>query len=57
MLVMDNLSAQGRCRARRPRQAGLSYRYLPAYSPDLNPMEPCWAKLKANAVQLDMRQA
>ena len=29
-------------------RAGISYRYLPAYSPDFHPMEPCWAKLKAH---------
>ena len=27
--------------------AGIAYRYLPAYSPDLNPIEPAWAKVKA----------
>src|SRR3712207_8727537 len=26
--------------------AGLEHRYLPAYSPDMNPIEPCWSKLK-----------
>ena len=29
-------------------RAGINYRYLPSYSPDFNPMEPCWAKLKAH---------
>jgi transposase len=28
------------------RAAGIAYRYLPSYSPDLNPIEPCWSKLK-----------
>src|SRR4051812_45272605 len=27
--------------------ARIAYRYLPAYSPDLNPIEPCWSKLKS----------
>ena len=27
--------------------SGFTYRYLPAYSPDLNPIEPAWAKAKA----------
>lgn len=27
--------------------SGFTYRYLPAYSPDLNPIEPAWAKVKA----------
>ena len=48
ILVMDNLAAH---KARAVRDAlaaaGIHYRYLPAYSPDLNPIEPCWAKLKA----------
>jgi transposase len=29
------------------RTSGFAYRYLPAYSPDLNPIEPAWAKVKA----------
>ena len=48
VLVMDNLSAH-KARAG-PRVAGpfrLRYRYLPRYSPDLNPIEPAWAKVKA----------
>jgi hypothetical protein len=28
-------------------RAGLSHRYLPSYSPGLNPIEPAWPKLKA----------
>ena len=27
--------------------AGFPYRYLPPYSPDLNPIEPAWAQVKA----------
>ena len=26
--------------------AKVAYRYLPPYSPDLNPIEPCWSKFK-----------
>jgi transposase len=48
VVVMGNLAAH---RAERVRAAfaaaGVAYRYLPAYSPDLNPIEPAWAKLKA----------
>jgi len=27
-------------------QAGAQLLYLPPYSPDFNPIEPCWAKIK-----------
>ena len=27
--------------------SGFPYRYLPSYSPDLSPIEPGWAKVKA----------
>lgn len=47
VVVMDNLAAH---RAERVRAAfdaaGIAYRCLPAYSPDLNPIEPAWSKLK-----------
>jgi transposase len=47
IVVMDNLAAH---RAERVRAAldaaGIAYRYLPAYSPDLNPIEPAWSKVK-----------
>jgi transposase len=47
MLVMDNLAPHKAASVRAAlRQAGLEHRYLPAYSPDLNPIEPCWSKLK-----------
>ena len=39
MLVMDNLAPHKAASVRAAlRQAGLERRYLPAYSPDLNPM-------------------
>ena len=28
-------------------RSGFPYRYLPSYSPDLSPIEPGWAKVKA----------
>lgn len=28
-------------------KAGISYLYLPPYSPDLNPIEKMWSKMKA----------
>lgn len=48
VIVMDNLGAlkTPEVRALLDR-SGFPYRYLPAYSPDLNPIEPAWAKLKA----------
>jgi transposase len=48
VVVMDNLAAH---KAQAVREAlaaaNIDHRYLPAYSPDLNPIEPCWSKLKA----------
>ena len=48
LVVMDNLGAHkaGKVREALDR-AGLSHRYLPSYSPDLNPIEPAWSKLKS----------
>jgi transposase len=49
VLVLDNLSVHKTPAVRAALdRAGISYRYLPSYSPDFNPMEPCWAKLKAH---------
>lgn len=48
VLVMDNLAAHKAPRVRALLDAsGFGYRYLPAYSPDMNPIEPAWAKVKA----------
>jgi transposase len=48
LVVMDNLPAH-KARAVRDAldRAGLGHRYLPPYSPDLNPIEQAWSKLKA----------
>ena len=47
VVVMDNLGAHKGERVRHAFEAAkVSYRYLPSYSPDLNPIEPCWSKLK-----------
>jgi transposase len=47
-VVLDNLRPH---RVRAVRQqllgAGLGLIYLPAYSPDLSPIEPAWSKFKA----------
>jgi hypothetical protein len=48
VLVMDNLAAHKAPQVRALLDAsGFGHRYLPAYSPDLNPIEPGWAKVKA----------
>ena len=48
VLVMDNLPAHKAPQVRTLLdRSGFAYRYLPAYSPDLNPIEPGWAKAKA----------
>ena len=49
VVVLDNLPAHSTPAVRAAfDQAGISHRHLPAYSPDFNPIEPCWAKLKAH---------
>lgn len=61
VLVMDNLAAHKAPRVRALLDAsGFPYRYLPAYSPDLNPpdlnpIEPIWAKVKARLRRLAAR--
>ena len=45
--IMDNLAAHKAEPVRHAfDRAGIACRYLPPYSPDLNPVEPCWSKLK-----------
>lgn len=47
VVVMDNLSSHKTPRVRTKIQgAGAQLLYLPPYSPDLNPIEKAWAKLK-----------
>jgi transposase len=48
IVVLDNLTAHRvGAVARRLRQAGVGVWYLPPYSPDFNPIEKIWAKVKA----------
>ncbi len=48
VLVMDDLPAHKTAQVRALLDAsGFACRYLPPYSPDLNPIEPAWAKVKA----------
>ena len=49
IVVMDNLAAHKAAVVRQAfDQAGIAYRYLPAYSPDMNPIEQAWSKLKTH---------
>jgi transposase len=48
VLVMDNLGAHKTAAVRALLDgSGFTYHYLPSYSPDLNPIELAWAKVKA----------
>jgi transposase len=47
VVVMDNLAAHKVAGVReRIEQCGAKLRYLPPYSPDFNPIEKCWSKMK-----------
>src|ERR1035437_2642961 len=62
VVVMDNLSAHKHPAVRQLiEQAGAELLYLPPYSPDFNPIEPCWAKIKeclwaAKTRAIDLRE-
>jgi transposase len=48
ILVMDNLSAHKDSQVLDLlKRAGVTVRFLPAYSPDFNPIERMWSKVKA----------
>lgn len=48
IVILDNLSAHKDQRALALiGEAGAEVRFLPAYSPDLNPIEMMWSKVKA----------
>jgi transposase len=47
VLIMDNLSTHKSKAAREAiENAGFTVKYLPRYSPDFSPIEPCWSKIK-----------
>lgn len=49
VLVMDNLRAHKTAEVQAVLDhCGFAYRYLPSYSPDLNPIEPGWSKVKSD---------
>ena len=55
---MDNLRAHKAPRVRALLdRSGFAYRYLPSYSPDLNPIEPAWAKVKSELRRVGARTA
>lgn len=48
VVVMDNLGAHRSKKTRAAfRRLRVQVKYLPPYSPELNPIELCWSKLKA----------
>jgi transposase len=47
LVIMDNLRAHKAAGIREAiEQTGARLQYLPPYSPDLAPIEPCWSKIK-----------
>lgn len=58
IVVMDNLSAHKVAAVRAKIEAvGAQLLYLPPYSPDFNPIEKCWAKIKQILRSLKARTA
>lgn len=55
-VVMDNLSVHKVAQVREKIEAtGAQILFLPPYSPDLNPIEPCWSKIKQKMRALKAR--
>lgn len=58
IVVMDNLAVHKSPRVMALVEAvGAEVRYLPAYSPDLNPIEKMWSKIKALLRSAEARTA
>jgi transposase len=58
VLVLDNLGAHKTPAVRGLLgRSGFAYRYLPSYSPDMNPIEPAWAKVKSELRRVGARTA
>ncbi len=56
IVVMDNLRAHKAVGVQQSlARRGARLRYLPPYSPDLSPIEPCWSKVKAGLRQAKAR--
>ena len=55
-MLIDNLSVHKSDLARQAIEArGARIEFLPPYSPDLNPIEKCWAKIKSVLRRLKAR--
>lgn len=58
IIVMDNMRSH---HAKAVKQildsSGIKYLYLPPYSPDLNPIEKMWSKIKAYLRKIKVRKA
>jgi transposase len=56
VLVMDNLRSHKTAQVQAVlNRFGFPYRYLPPYSPDLDPMESAWAKVKSELRRVGAR--
>jgi transposase len=56
IVVMDNLSShKNDCTLGLIEQAGATVSFLPAYSPDLNPIEKMWSKVKQSLRSAEAR--
>lgn len=56
IVAMDNLRPhKAACVRQAFEAAGVAYRYLPPYSPDLNPIEPAWAQIKGDLRKAEAR--
>jgi transposase len=56
LVIMDNLAAHKQVRIREAIEArGAQVVFLPPYSPDFNPIELCWSKVKARLRQAKAR--
>ncbi len=56
VLVLDNLGAHKTPEVRELLdRSGFAHRFLPSYSPDMNPIEPAWAKVKSELRRVGAR--